>query len=190
MDLGSIFIIFALLILVGLFISRPFLDKKYTEDDRSSNSEEHELSALMADRDQVLNALQELDFDAALGKIPKEDYPVQRAALMQHGADVLRKLDQLQEGEVSESVDETDTRLEAAIIARRADLGPVAPSVEVNGNEKSNQPPSITYDDELETLLAKRRRERQGKSAGFCPQCGGSVQKVDRFCPKCGAKLV
>ena len=44
-------------------------------------------------------------------------------------------------------------------------------------------------DDELEALLANRRRERQEKSAGFCPQCGGALQQSDRFCPKCGASL-
>jgi predicted amidophosphoribosyltransferase len=37
-------------------------------------------------------------------------------------------------------------------------------------------------------LLADRRRVRQEKAVGFCPQCGGPVQKSDRFCPKCGAK--
>jgi predicted amidophosphoribosyltransferase len=44
-------------------------------------------------------------------------------------------------------------------------------------------------DDELETLLANRRRVRSEKSGGFCPQCGGAVQKSDRFCPKCGGRL-
>jgi predicted amidophosphoribosyltransferase len=45
-------------------------------------------------------------------------------------------------------------------------------------------------DDDLETLLANRRRARSEKSAGFCSQCGGPFQKSDRFCPKCGAKVI
>jgi predicted amidophosphoribosyltransferase len=44
-------------------------------------------------------------------------------------------------------------------------------------------------DDDVETILAARRRERQGKSGGFCPNCGRSIQKSDRFCPKCGQIL-
>ena len=34
----------------------------------------------MAERDRVINSLQELDFDFKLGKIPEEDYPVQRSS--------------------------------------------------------------------------------------------------------------
>ena len=53
-----------------------------------------ECLALLAERDRVVNALQELDFDFNLNKIPSEDYPVQRAALLQKGADILKKLDE------------------------------------------------------------------------------------------------
>jgi hypothetical protein len=44
-------------------------------------------------------------------------------------------------------------------------------------------------DDDLEKLLADRRRARREKAAGFCPRCGGPVHKSDRFCPKCGGKI-
>ncbi|HWQ84225.1 MAG TPA: zinc ribbon domain-containing protein, partial [Anaerolineales bacterium] len=47
----------------------------------------------------------------------------------------------------------------------------------------------LAADDSIEVALAQRRRQRQEKSAGFCPQCGGPVQKSDRFCPKCGTVL-
>jgi len=39
--------------------------------------------------------LKELDFDNSLGKIPLEAYPQQRLSLVQQGAEILRKLDQL-----------------------------------------------------------------------------------------------
>ncbi len=45
-----------------------------------------------------------------------------------------------------------------------------------------------SVDDELEMMLSNRKRARQEKSAGFCPKCGGPLQKSDKFCPKCGAK--
>ena len=44
-------------------------------------------------------------------------------------------------------------------------------------------------DDELEKLIAERRRSRQEKAAGFCPQCGNPVQKSDKFCHGCGRTL-
>jgi hypothetical protein len=187
MDLGSLFIILAILIGVGLFVSRPFLEKKSSPSVSYSDPKEHRLSELMAERDRILNAIQELDFDAALGKIPTEDYPVQRSALIAQGAGVLRSLDQLQSSGPREGEVATEERLEAVIAARKIDAAPSSvPQPVGNGN---NSHPEPSYDDELENILANRRRERQGKSAGFCPQCGRSIQKIDRFCPKCGAKL-
>ncbi len=82
MDIGSLFLILALLILVGLFISKPLFERRAIAVSSLSNREDHDLSALLAERDRILNALQEMDFDYNLGKIPAEDYPAQRAALV------------------------------------------------------------------------------------------------------------
>jgi rubrerythrin len=187
MDLGSLFLIMALLVLVVLFISRPFFERRRTAPDFVANSEEHELSSLMAERDRLLNALQELDFDHTLGKIPDEDYPHQRSLLLHKGAEVLRQIDQLQE---ETSRGDAEARLEAAIAARRADASnTLSPAARAEWTRAAISSEIANPDDELEVLLAKRRRERQEKSAGFCSQCGGPVQKSDRFCPKCGATL-
>ncbi len=200
MDIGSIFLILALLVLVGLYISRPFFERQSDIPDAAQSSSEHERSALLAERDRILNALQELDFDYTLGKIPEEDYPNQRATLLQRGAQVLRDLDVMQAGLESRpgaiSVEEqpaialtaeAEARLEAAVAARRADARRVteqpAPG---NGRQRVGV---AEPDDDIEQMLAKRRRERQGKAGGFCPKCGAPVQKSDRFCPRCGATM-
>jgi hypothetical protein len=172
MDIGSIFLILALFLLVGVFISRPFIERNV----RLVGEENRTRSALLAERDRILNALQELDFDHALGKIPEPDYPVQRASLLQRGAQVLREIDTL-EGE-TQSRDDTGGRLEAVIEARRA---------EVSGEFVASQ--GARADDDIETLIAARRRVRQGKAAGFCPKCGGPIRKTDQFCSRCGATL-
>ena len=127
----------------------------------------------MAERDRVINSLQELDFDFKLGKVPEEDYPVQRAGLLQKGADILRKIDALAPQPVS--AQDTEARLEKAIAARRADAS--IARVEVS-------------DDDLEALISSRRKGRTHKSAGFCPRCGKPVMVTDRFCPACGKSLV
>lgn len=191
MDLGSIFLILALLILVVLFLSRPFFEIKNPKNRRLSDSEDHEISTLLAERDRVLNALQELDFDFALGKIPEEDYPDQRAVLIQKGVVILRELDERQpDGSHGKDV---ESRIEMAVAARRADASPGEQGgvalVPDNGgpNLQGINPES---DDILEVMIANRRRQRNGKAAGFCPKCGGPVQKTDRFCPKCGATLI
>lgn len=181
MDIGSIFLILGLLVLVGLFITRPLFEG----DAVLVSEEEHERSALLAERDRVINALQELDFDYALGKIPEEDYPAQRAALLTRGADILRELDHYQE---EESTLGAEDQIEAAIAARRVEGLQLATAVSANAGRRV--PSAVNgEDDELETIIAARRRQRNEKAGGFCPQCGGTVQKSDQFCPKCGKKL-
>lgn len=174
MDIGSIFLILGLFVLVGLFVGRPFLERKAVP----VSPEDRQVSSLLAERDQILNALQELDFDYTLGKIPELEYPAQRSALLQRGADVLRQLDSLHPDNSNE---DAEARLEAVIAARRADLG-VAPN---GASGRLVHAP----DDDLEAVIASRRRQHNEKAGGFCPKCGRPVQKSDRFCPKCGAIL-
>jgi len=190
MEIGSVFLILALFLLVGIFVGRPVFEKKATVQ-ATSDQADHERSALLAERDRLINALKELEFDHELGKIPAEDYPEQRARLMQRGAEVLRRLDTLEPPAQSQSIEE---RMEAAIAAHRP--APVLAAAQAGnsgngGNGSSSRAASLPVavpDDELEVLLSNRRRSRQDKAAGFCPKCGGPLQKSDRFCPKCGAK--
>lgn len=167
MDIGSILLIFGLLVLVALYVSQPLFQRNAT----FVSEEEQEYSALLAERDRILNALQELDFDYTLGKIPEENYPSQRAEFLQRGAAILQQIDQVH----GEKGDDIDTRLETAIESRRIEAG--------DADQLSQD------DDELEALIANRRRSRNGRSGGFCPQCGNAVQQTDQFCPKCGNSL-
>jgi len=168
MELPAIFFSLAVLILVGMYLYAPFMERRA----RRVTEEEHELSALMAERDRIINSLQELDFDFKLGKIPEEDYPTQRAGLLQKGADILRKIDLL--APQTASAQDTEARLERAIAARRAD--------------SANTKPEVS-DDELESMIVSRRKGHAKKSAGFCPRCGKPVMVSDRFCPSCGKSL-
>jgi hypothetical protein len=202
MDLGSLLFIFSLLILVGLFVSRPFFERGRANQLATAVSpageKEHETSALLAERDRILNALQELDFDYAVGKIPEEDYPEQRSSLLVRGAEVLRRLDALVEepspaAAGPELQGDHQARLEAAIAERRGrpatETGAGAGAAEAGISSNGHRSAAGIADDPLEAMIASRRRARQEKAAGFCPQCGGPVQKSDMFCPKCGAGL-
>lgn len=167
MDIGAILLFLAVVVVAVLFIARPFLEKRRPVP----VSGDHELSALMAERDRIITMLQELDFDYALGKIPAEDYPQQRTELLQRGADVLRKIDALSPQETSSSG--AENRIEAAVAARRADsAGKTSRGADV--------------DDDLESLIAARRTQRNEKSGGFCSNCGRPILASDRFCPHCG----
>jgi hypothetical protein len=199
MDIGSLFLILALLILVGLFVSRPFFEPKAT----AVTKQEHDLSALLAEKDRTLTALQELEFDFVLGKIPEENYPAQRAFLVQKGIEVLQRLDGLQDQTlpiqstgpvkitgtvmspelVKNAVERLDVEVVERLVSQEAARGKNT-VVTSGGNGGGNYP-----DDPVEALIAARRRNRQGKAAGFCHKCGGPLQQSDLFCPKCGTAV-
>lgn len=169
MQIAAIFFTLAIFILVAMYLYAPFMERRA----QRVTQEEHELSALMAERDRVINSLQELDFDFKLGKIPTEDYPTQRAQLLQKGADILRKIDSF--SPIPASAQDEEARLEKAIAARRADASAaVRPEVS---------------DEDVESVISSRRKSRKVKSSGFCPKCGKPILATDRFCPSCGKSL-
>jgi hypothetical protein len=157
MDIVAIFLTLAVLILVGAYLYAPFL-RGYG---RRVTEEERELSSLLAERERVLSSLQELDFDYSLGKIPDDDYPVQRTNLLQKGATILQKMDAL-------AIDESDLRLASL---------------------KKTSASSKVADSDLENMISQRRTSRRKNFDGFCPKCGKPVMADDRFCPSCGKAL-
>ena len=168
MQIAAILLTLGVIILVGLYLYAPFLERR----SRRVTAEEHELSALLAERDRAINSLQELDFDFKLGKIPEGEYPTQRAELLQKGADILRQIDSFspQPG----SAQDTESRLESAIAARRADGSAVSQEL---------------TDDDLESMIIDRKKSYREKAIGFCPNCGKPIATSDRFCPSCGNTL-
>ena len=111
MDIGSIFIVLAIVIVTVAYISKPLVEKSgyaVTDLDRRT-------STLQAQRDQILTVLQDLDMDHAMGKVEGPDYESQRSVLVSRGAAVLKELDLLAgDGPIS------DTHLSQADIATKA----------------------------------------------------------------------
>jgi hypothetical protein len=156
MELGAIFLLLGMAVIVIVFVAQPF-----TTHWRTRAQSSHEISALLAERERAINALLELDADNAIGKIPAEEYSSQRAGLVRKGADILRRLDEIQ----------------------KAQPAPVKETVRPVIAETSSNAPS---DEDLEDLISQRRTIRQLKTAGFCPNCGKPVLQSDQFCPSCG----
>lgn len=169
MEIGAIFFILALITLVGMYIGQPFIQHR----GRRATQEDHDISTLMAEYDRAVNNLQELDFDNALGKVPAEDYPRQRAELLAKGADLLRRLDTIRPQHTGR---DAESRIEAAVASRRADASAQRATAGMD-------------DDELESMIASRRKAHKEKSAGFCPKCGKPILVSDRFCPSCGKAI-
>jgi hypothetical protein len=202
--IGSLFLILALTVLVGLYIARPFLQPHLVGSADARSAEEHTehlRSNLLAERDRVLETLYDLDFDNAMGKIPSEDYPVQRAALLKTGAEILRRLDEMDSaGGHGKQTGSTEERIEAAVAARRAEghqrAGAVRGRVPAemaaaagSADGVAGNGSAATTKDELEELIATRKRARKESAGGFCPGCGRPVQKSDKFCSRCGTTL-
>jgi hypothetical protein len=115
MDIGSILLIFALLVVVAVYILQPLRAKSTV----SVSQEEIALSPLLAERERILDALAELDFDHELGKVPEDIYPLQRNRLLQRGTEVLRQLDEYITEQPRTSADPKDDALEGMIAAHR-----------------------------------------------------------------------
>lgn len=113
MAIGSILLILALLLMAALFVARPLLNA-----DAASFPDEAERSAWLAERERILEALLELDFDQQMGKVPEEIYALQRQQLLGEGAKILQKLDTPAGDEGTNFVE--DDRLEALIAAHKA----------------------------------------------------------------------
>ena len=176
MALGAVLLLLLVSIIVVLFVAWPFIKHWRVEAESG-----HEISALLAERDHVLDSIQELDFDNSLGKVPPEEYPAQRKALIQKGAEVLHQLDCLAQPAAPMKKSDGHNGVAAAAILEVS----AAPLLAVT----ASQPIILPTDDELEELIAKRRVARKEKTAGFCPNCGKPLMQSDQFCPSCGHKV-
>jgi NADH pyrophosphatase NudC (nudix superfamily) len=168
-EAGALFLVLALALLVGMYICRPFMALENEQEpdepdgDKEGKRQADQLrSTLLAERERLLSALQELDFDYNLGKIPAEDYPPQRAGLTHEAAEAMRRLDELSPAETE-----------------KAYQAPAPPEPVVV------EPP----DEALELAIAAHRRSRLEKAIGFCPRCGKPVKKSDKFCSRCGMPI-
>jgi hypothetical protein len=120
MDLGSILIILALAVLTIAFVSKPLVERYSV----FISQKERRLSTLQAERERVLDAIQELDMDNAMGKLLQEDYDTQREILVSHGVEILKAIDGIQSPEAAKSGEvDLETEIETAVTRLRGMRG-------------------------------------------------------------------
>ncbi|HLE26923.1 MAG TPA: zinc ribbon domain-containing protein [Anaerolineales bacterium] len=165
MDFGSILLGLALLLLAGFIVARPLID-----GERPHEAEATPADSLLAERDNLLTALRDLDFDHATGKIADEDYTPQRAQLVARGVSVLKELEALgAEGRIA-----AEDEIEQAVAARRR-----AGKDAADGTERG-----------VETEKAARQGLKPITTSDLkCPSCGALALPEDKFCAKCGTRL-
>ncbi len=178
MDIGSLLLGLALLLLVAFIVARPILDRQGLPEKETSQAER-----LAAERETLLAALRDLDFDHATGKISDEDYTPQRARLVAQGVAVLRQLDAVGPAMPEHALSAEDAIERAVAARRRPDGARVAPRA------------AQSADDVIEAEVAARRksapvqRPAPTPDSVTCANCGALAKPGDRFCPKCGQVL-
>ena len=177
MDIGSILLGLALLVVIAFVVARPLLEHASVTDTPTSPAEQ-----LLAQREQVLTQLRDLDFDHAMSKINEVDYAAQRAQLVAQGVALLKQLDALGAPPAAQAAGAPDDEIEAAVARRRG---------------RSTLPAkSEGLEAQIEARVAARRAGPPAASnkpaqtdVVFCGQCGTQAQPGDRFCARCGAPL-
>ncbi|GAB4271557.1 MAG: hypothetical protein Kow0080_17100 [Candidatus Promineifilaceae bacterium] len=164
MSLGSIFLGAALLLVVGLFVARPFLVPHAHAPQPGKKMSRRQ--QLLAQKEEILEAIHDLEFDYETGKIPVELFEHQRELLKVQAANVLKELDALKAQHPAKPKSRKEQDIEAAIMKRRKQ---VKEHASVKSTPASNG--------------------RTAKAARFCPECGEQVAPSDKFCVSCGHKL-
>jgi hypothetical protein len=170
MEIGAILFSLAMLLLVAAYVLQPLS----TYGRGGSRDTSRELSALQAERDRILDSIQEIDMDRTMGKVAEEDYQRQRGSLALEGAEILRSIDELQQDGVP---DEAAMELEAAV----AELRGKSSSSSMELEEAATEPRSKSSN--LDSQIAK------ADAQGTCPTCGEVIHPSDRFCSNCGETL-
>ncbi|MCP4418118.1 MAG: zinc-ribbon domain-containing protein [Chloroflexi bacterium] len=112
MAIGSILLGTALLVLVGLFLARPFLRP---QEEEVALTEQQQL---LEEKEALLDQIQALDFDHETGKIPTELHAHQRAYLVEQATAVMQAIDGMGTVITPDAID-VDIEMEAAIARLR-----------------------------------------------------------------------
>lgn len=107
MPIGTYLLALALALIFGLVIALPLFDRKRPAVKPMSRHD-----ALQQEREDIVRAIRELDFDHRTGKINEEDYKRVREEHVQQGAAVLREMSALDEVDI-------DAEIEAKVAALR-----------------------------------------------------------------------
>ena len=170
MDIGSILLGLALLLVVTFVVLRPMLEQRAAPE-----PEEGAADQLLLRREQVLTQLRDLDFDHATGKFNEEDYAAQRAQLVAEGVAILKELD-------AQGIEA------AAVGGNGRPAAPELDEIEAAIAQRRTRP-AVPPPDEIEAAIGQRRQVRAAAASPSCPNCSAAVQPADRFCPKCGTAL-
>lgn len=176
LTIGSMLLGAALVLIVVLYLARPFAMPE--DEERRVNREE--IDSLLLRKESILRDIRELDDDYEGAKVAPELYMVRRPQMVKQAALLMKQLDDHGFVEAGDAVPaDVDAQIEAAV-------------------RRVRTPQQL--DEQLEAAIQQARRKPAVPAAApvvaangathYCPQCGRRVEPEDRFCPKCGQNLV
>lgn len=167
MAAGAFFLVLAVGSVVFLLIFLPLIGHRVSGRlTGGSGDQPHEphRSALLSERDRLLNALLELDADHDLGKISAAEYAPMREELVHEAADIFKKLDEINLAPpitpAASAEQMEDDELEEWIAARKRELAG-----------------------------ANENHSAGAAHLPVCLICGQPLLPDDRYCPYCGRKI-
>jgi hypothetical protein len=95
MDATAAIVSFALLVGVLYLIARPFLAPEEAPVEEAVSPE------LVSQKNRIINAIREIDMDYETGKLSEEDYKLLRSRYTAAAAEILKRIDTLQEEEAA-----------------------------------------------------------------------------------------
>lgn len=174
MEIGAILFSLAMLLLVAAYVLQPLAGSGRGGHRDSSR----ELSSLQAERDRVLDSIQEIDMDHTMGKVSEQDYQRQRQVLAIEGAEILKSIDEIQLSPDAEPRGKTpEMELEAAVAELRGKSSPASREAVAEARGKSSTPGP------------QKTQSTSDPSEEACPTCDEPILRGDRFCSNCGEVL-
>lgn len=117
----SILIGLVLLLLVVAWVVRPLLAAQQVRQQLERSAEAHTLESLLFEREAVLRAIRDLEFDRDMGKLSDEDFADLDGRSRARAIEILRQLDALGVApDAASSTDTLDAWIERAVAEVRA----------------------------------------------------------------------
>ncbi len=145
-------VVIFLILGAGYFVVRPLVIPRQSDDDSSLKGDDR-LKQLTLKKDRAYATIKELEFDANMGKISKEDFETLKRQYMFEAADSLKEIDEL------ETVKTKKTGLKEKDVERKTST--------LRQNKSAKKPRILCV--ECGTRAALRAR--------FCPSCGAKLVK-------------